>query len=61
MGKGSFGHALLVRDGYGQVFVAKELNLSQMSKKDRLSAENEVLGYIPGGGGAVNLCLDMFS
>lgn len=42
VGKGSFGHALLVRDGYGQVFVAKELNLSQMSKKDRLSAENEV-------------------
>uniref|UniRef100_A0A7S1NHD4 non-specific serine/threonine protein kinase n=1 Tax=Eutreptiella gymnastica TaxID=73025 RepID=A0A7S1NHD4_9EUGL len=33
---------MLVKDKYGQVFVAKELNLNTMSKKDRRSAENEV-------------------
>ena len=33
---------MLVKDAYGQVFVAKELALNQMSKKDRRSAENEV-------------------
>eukprot|EP00667_Euglena_gracilis_P012874 EG_transcript_13247 len=42
VGKGSFGKAMLVKDSHGQVFVAKELNLHQMSKKDRRSAENEV-------------------
>eukprot|EP01012_Entosiphon_sulcatum_P023971 TRINITY_DN29121_c0_g1_i1.p1 TRINITY_DN29121_c0_g1~~TRINITY_DN29121_c0_g1_i1.p1 ORF type:complete len:497 (+),score=140.33 TRINITY_DN29121_c0_g1_i1:27-1517(+) len=42
VGTGSFGRAMLVHNKHGQVFVAKELNLQQMSKKDRRSAENEV-------------------
>eukprot|EP01006_Ploeotia_vitrea_P039021 TRINITY_DN66304_c1_g1_i1.p1 TRINITY_DN66304_c1_g1~~TRINITY_DN66304_c1_g1_i1.p1 ORF type:complete len:455 (-),score=74.08 TRINITY_DN66304_c1_g1_i1:362-1726(-) len=42
IGKGSFGRALLVTDKHAQVFVAKELNLKQMNKKDKRSSENEV-------------------
>jgi len=42
VGSGSFGAAILVRDGTGKNYVLKAIDISRMGAKERKDAANEV-------------------